>query len=66
MVQASNKMNAFSHLAITLVRKPKQRILQLSQSSDNSSYISQVSAHHQAVVHIREVQAEYLIRGWIR
>ncbi|MEG4088529.1 hypothetical protein [Microcoleus sp. Pol12B4] len=66
MAQVSDTISMLSQWAIAVFSNSKQQTSQFSQSDEDSNYITEISAHHQAVAHIRDVQAEYLLRGWMR
>lgn len=66
MERTFNKISVLSRLAIAVFNNPKQQIPQPFQSGEDSSYTTEISAHCQAVAHVRTVQAEYQIRGWMR
>lgn len=66
MIQASNKIGILSRLATVVFSNSKPQMPQLLQNYDNASHTTKTIAHRQAVSRIREVQAEYQIRGWMR
>lgn len=53
MAQVSNKISMLSRLAVAVLSNPEQRTPQPTHSGKNSNYITKISAHHQAVAHIR-------------
>ncbi|MBD1929809.1 hypothetical protein H6F74_26765 [Trichocoleus sp. FACHB-90] len=65
MAQVSSKICLLSGLAIAVVNL-KQQIATSSQRNEDSKYSTEILAHHRAIEHVREVQANYQLRGWMR